>query len=616
MTNSSRSASTNRPVLILGASPRVVVPIARSLARIGVRSDVATFNPTDSRIRARCIVDFHRLPPSENVDFSDALCSLINRRGFDMLVPATDRPLAAMAQNYERLSSLLYLACPPPEIVARVLNKAETLRIAEGCGIPVPKTRVIDNIENAEAALRDLRFPVVLKPRDAERGRIRAVYADSPAAVASILRERAIDAALVQEFCPGSGVGLEILMHDGEPLAVFQHRRLKEVPPGGGVAVMAVAEKPDTKLAEASITLLRALKWEGVAMVEYRHDPTTGATALMEVNGRFWGTTALPIAAGMDFPVYLWRIAHGQDPEIPKSYRIGTRWRHTPGYVSRARQVFASSRSSPGARRNRWRELSEVPRDLSPKIHDAVWNWSDPVPGTAELTNTGLEILRADLKWFARKLSPQWLLREKNTYERLGRNAGRIYLQLRALDRLGIAFGNRRKAKAPVASVLFVCKGNIMRSAMAEEVLKDALRQSGCDSTLRVQSCGLHVLAGTPAHPWALSACGSARLSLATHRSKKVSPEMIDDADVIFAMDFQNKAELLAGYPEAGDRIFMLSAYAHGPVRGREIPDPYSADEASTLACFKLLQECITTFVRECVPFKEAPAPDELAAAS
>ena len=616
MTNPSPAGTTTAPVLILGASPRVAIPIARSLARIGVRSHLASFIPAEERIRSRAIVEFHRLPPSENNEFADALSSLITRCGFDMLIPTTDRPLAAIAQNYQRLSSLLYLACPPPEIVARVLNKAETLRMAEQCGIPVPRTRVIESLEDVEAAVRDLRFPVVIKPRDTKKGRIRTLYANSPAAVASLLSEKAIGAALVQEFCPGSGVGLEFLIHHGEPLAVFQHRRLKEAPPGGGVAVVAVAEEPDAKLAEASLRLLRALEWEGVAMVEYRHDEASGTTALMEVNGRFWGTTALPIFAGVDFPRYLWRIAHKQDPEIPKSYRVGTRWRHTPGYLSRAHQVFAFSRSGPGHRQTRKQELSDIPRDLSPKVHDAVWNWSDPVPATAELMSTVLEIAGADSKWIARKLSPQWLFREKEIYRRLGSAAGRVYLRLRALDRLGIRSSNLRKPSAPVASVLFVCKGNIMRSAMSEEILKRLVTEKGCQSMVRTRSAGLHALPGTPAHPWASSACASAQISLAAHHSKKVSSQMVDDADAIFAMDFQNKAELLVRYPKAKGRVFMLSAYATGPQRGREILDPYDVDEACAIACFKLLHECITNFVAECVPVRETAPPSHLATAS
>ena len=46
----------------------------------------------------------------------------------------------------------------------------------------------------------------------------------------------------------GVGVGVEILIHKGECIAKFQHRRIKEAPASGGVAVMAVSEVPDPGL--------------------------------------------------------------------------------------------------------------------------------------------------------------------------------------------------------------------------------------------------------------------------------------------------------------------------------------------------------------------------------
>ena len=53
---------------------------------------------------------------------------------------------------------------------------------------------------------------------------------------------------LLQEYCAGAGVGVEMLMHEGNCLGVFQHRRLKELPYTGGVSVTAIAEQPDPGL--------------------------------------------------------------------------------------------------------------------------------------------------------------------------------------------------------------------------------------------------------------------------------------------------------------------------------------------------------------------------------
>ena len=82
-------------------------------------------------------------------------------------------------------------------------------------------------------------------------------------------------------------------------------------------------------------------------------------------------------------------------------------------------------------------------------------------------------------------------------------------------------------------------------------------------------------------------------ISLAEHRAKPVTREMVEQADCVFAMDFQNKAELLTLYPEAKDKIYMLSAYAEGPWQYREIPDPYLGDLETTRFCGAQLRTCV-----------------------
>jgi len=51
-------------------------------------------------------------------------------------------------------------------------------------------------------------------------------------------------------------------------------------------------------------------------------------------------------------------------------------------------------------------------------------------------------------------------------------------------------------------------------------------------------------------------------------------------------MDFENLAELYAVYPEAKNKIHMLSAFAEGKQRNREIADPYYGDEKTTRRCY------------------------------
>ena len=205
------------------------------------------------------------------------------------------------------------------------------------------------------------------------------------------------------------------------------------------------------------------------------------------------------------------------------------------------------------------------------------------------------------LKDVARRFVPNFLLQQRGIRLRLGPEAGRIYRDLWLRDVLGGRAANQRLVPPSARSFVFVCFGNIMRSAMAEFLMRKALNEAGLEQQVRIVSAGLHASDGREAHPWAQEASAGLGISLAEHKAKPLTWEMVEQADCVFAMDFQNKAELLALYPEARDKFFMLSAYAQGPWQYREIPDPYLGDLETTRYCARQLQTCVQNLLASTV---------------
>jgi protein-tyrosine-phosphatase len=211
---------------------------------------------------------------------------------------------------------------------------------------------------------------------------------------------------------------------------------------------------------------------------------------------------------------------------------------------------------------------------------------------------TGNEQKPAGFKTLLRNMVPAAWLREREIFLRLGAYAGPAYLRLRARDLLGMRTVNQRRVPPGAQSFLFVCFGNIMRSPMAEAMFQRAVAQANLPS-IRASSAGIHAIPGNTPHPWALSASQELGLPLTGHRARLLTPELTAQADVIFVMDFQNKAEILAAHPEADARVLMLSAYGTGPMRGRQIPDPFHTDLEGTRRCYGVLQSCIDNLVKE-----------------
>lgn len=375
----------HNPVLILDGPGRIAVAVARCLHRHGIPVDAARFRSTATpglcsrAIRNRFVLpDFAEDPGG----FLAATARLIEAGGYDLLIPASDGALAAVQACYEPLARLATPACPPPHIVARVLDKTATLSAAAECGIPVPR-------EWRPATGGPPPFQLVAKPASkAGASPFRARHILAPEDLRAVLREIAGREGdfLFQEYCPGEGAGVEALMWQGEPLALFQHRRVRENPASGGVSVVAESEPVDPELGRMAVRLLRRIGWSGPAMVEFRRNRDASEVALMEVNGRYWGSLALPCALGVEFPYYHWQLIHGTPPAIPHGYAAGARVRWTSGEFMRLKALAADWAGGRSGFPALCREAARCCLALAPGwASDAMSVRGDRWPGMAEL---------------------------------------------------------------------------------------------------------------------------------------------------------------------------------------------------------------------------------------
>jgi predicted ATP-grasp superfamily ATP-dependent carboligase len=109
---------------------------------------------------------------------------------------------------------------------------------------------------------------------------------------------------ILQEWIEGIGIGASfIFSRHHKVVAYFGHRRMLECFPDGGPSVVAESYLYPDALKNGA-KLLKALKWQGVAMTEFRLG-RDGKLYFMELNPRFWGTLPLAIASGVDFPSLL-----------------------------------------------------------------------------------------------------------------------------------------------------------------------------------------------------------------------------------------------------------------------------------------------------------------------
>lgn len=393
-------SGARRHVLVTDASRGSAVAFIRSLGRRGWRVTAADSKRSSAGFHSRFTTD--RLlypPPTERPDeVVEAIRRAVVRDGIDLVIPITDEVGLPLADARSMFDGLTTLAIADPAALALAHDKGATLALGERLGVPVPPTRSVAAGDDAIAAASELGFPVVVKPtvsRELLGDRTIGSYEVSYAADASQLGDRLRGIAgapvLLQRWLPGIGLGVELLMDRGRPLAAFQHRRIREVPPTGGASSLRESVDLDPDLYDNAVRMLGEIGWTGLAMVEFRRGED-GIGHLMEINGRVWGSLPLAVRAGMDFPGRLAdMLLDGPPPEgtpIATDYRRGLLARNLRLDVGWIVAVMLGRRRYPYLPwPGRGAALGAMASLLDPRIADDHLSRSDPGPGLALLAS-------------------------------------------------------------------------------------------------------------------------------------------------------------------------------------------------------------------------------------
>ncbi|MBZ5683726.1 MAG: ATP-grasp domain-containing protein [Acidobacteriia bacterium] len=386
-------------ILVLDGNQNQAVASVRSLADAGHDVMVGEASAWSKAGWSRyCRGTFQYPNPEEDVAGFIARVSEIAKQQLGTLVlPMTEATMLPIsAQRDALLSDGARLVLPDHADVLRAFNKNEMVQLAASIGIAVPKTVTVSNLEDARRACQVLKFPVVLKPRssvetEADGGvRItgRPRYARDPQELLARYEDliQICSQMLAQEFVDGEGVGYFALMCHGELRAEFAHRRIRDVHPTGSGSAVRVSVEPDPEVRAASLAILKALRWHGVAMVEFRQ-ARGGDPVFMEVNGRFWNSLPLACYSGADFPAWLAELAERGDIDSKPQFRPGAVCRWLLGDFRHVIEVMKGAPAGyPRPYPDRWQTMLSVLAPRSGTYHDN-FQWRDPLPEFGDWLN-------------------------------------------------------------------------------------------------------------------------------------------------------------------------------------------------------------------------------------
>jgi predicted ATP-grasp superfamily ATP-dependent carboligase len=378
-------------ILVLDGNQNQAVACVRSLSKKGHKVYVGNTSRWSKAGWSRfCSGQFAYPSPRDGNRLITFLADMVRSAPGTLVMPMSDATtLMISANRHVLLQAGAKFVMPAHEDVLRAADKSYTTRLAQSLGIAVPRSWVISTTAEAGEQGQSLPYPVVLKPRSSEEqgstgatqstGRpLYACNADEFKGAYLQMSQRS-SSVLVQEFIQGGGTGYFALMCNRQMRGEFAHRRIRDVHPTGSGSAVRVSVEPDPKLREASLAILKALNWHGVAMVEFRQRPD-GEFVFLEVNGRFWNSLPLACYAGADFPARVAEIAeHGDAAPMP-AYKTGVRCRWLLGDFRHLLEVWRGAPPGyPGRFPGRLSTLAKVLTPVPGTYHDN-FQLGDPLP--------------------------------------------------------------------------------------------------------------------------------------------------------------------------------------------------------------------------------------------
>jgi predicted ATP-grasp superfamily ATP-dependent carboligase len=357
----------NPPALVIGGQLNGL-SVCRSLAQAGIETyvldtrwyDPASWSRFATPIRTSSLHGEGLLTTLRGIDLPEGTVLIITD---EMAVYTISEHRAELMERYR-------LHLPPHDVVLTLHDKALFHKFAIAGGLPVPNAIIINN-ETELSAIRELRFPVVIKPADKQDFHLKGV---SRILLGCELRQATIACqkllkttpeVIVQECIEGPDDNIYFCLFyrkDNVTKTIFTGRKLSSVPRGTGSTGLCVEVPPGnvrTTLEDITKKFLVLSNYAGIGGIEYKWEARTERFLIIEPTvGRTDWQEEISTLSGTNIPI----TAYYKECNlpVPPSNRIpGIVWQQS--YIDRIRSGFGI-----------------VPRHAT--VVDGYWRRNDPIP--------------------------------------------------------------------------------------------------------------------------------------------------------------------------------------------------------------------------------------------
>lgn len=317
---------------------------------------------------------------------TDELLQLINQLRLPnqatLLFPTNDEVVEFLANHYEKLKTHYAMGIPNPQIVALFNNKRNAYQYVTSQGIPCPQCWYPNTMDDVVQLSSEVVYPVVVKPAvmysfHTTFGK-KAYRCDNADELLSVFQriyaaDYPIDTILIQEFLSGGPKYLYsygVFAVDGESKASLMANRVRQNPMDFGNSTTYAITCDIPQIEEQSKKLLQMVQYFGLGEVEWMYDSVSDTYKFLEINTRAWKWHTISNQLGFSFIGAMIDYYNGKETAPIQSNEI-------VGWVERLTDWTVVTKEY--IKRRMY--LKDVCQTYKMPKENAVWQWSDPLPG-------------------------------------------------------------------------------------------------------------------------------------------------------------------------------------------------------------------------------------------
>ena len=238
-----------------------------------------------------------------------------------VLFPTHDESQVIM-RHRDRFPKDLVIPYMDEEALINLSDKAWATEKAAMCGIPTPIVYSSWTEVNT--------FPCVFKTVIGNSAKT-VFFPKNKEELKRLVEKYSGVESIIEEWIDGCDYSVDCIRWDGFFKASVYRAIVTKTDGGGTTTQREIVSVPE--LEKYAEVLLDHVDFKGVCGLDFRYDADSGRAAFIEVNARFTGGLATPIAAGFDIPWILYSLATNGQYDEPIKIKVGTKTKWILGDV-------------------------------------------------------------------------------------------------------------------------------------------------------------------------------------------------------------------------------------------------------------------------------------------